>query len=262
MDAAARELYQRIWTRRFPGEEVAEKVGEIHRAILEESPHIDRGNFEAIHVGDLRRMFELYDAMFLDGLCGIAARADGKELSFRLSNRMTRVGGTTSRQVVRDRRGGAPLRVSHEIAVSTTLLFQTFHDIDRPITVTGISCSDRLEALQRIFEHELVHLLEMLIWTHSSCRGERFFTLARNLFGHLETTHQLVTPRERAYAKFGIKAGDRVRFRFEGREYVGRVNRITKRATVLVEDPRGLPYSDGHRYLKFYVPVGELTPVP
>jgi hypothetical protein len=36
------------------------------------------------------------------------------------------------------------------------------------------------------------------------------------------------------------------------------VNRVTKRATVLVEDARGVRYSDGRRYAKFYVPVGML----
>jgi len=36
------------------------------------------------------------------------------------------------------------------------------------------------------------------------------------------------------------------------------VNRITKRATVLVEDERGMRYSDGKRYAKFYVPVASL----
>jgi hypothetical protein len=46
-----------------------------------------------------------------------------------------------------------------------------------------------------------------------------------------------------------------VRFRLDGRHYTGRVNRITKRATVLVEDRSGERYSDGKRYAKFYVPL-------
>ena len=44
----------------------------------------------------------------------------------------------------------------------------------------------------------------------------------------------------------------------EGSRYVGVVNRVTKRATVLVEDSRGVRYSDGRCYAKFYVPVGML----
>lgn len=33
------------------------------------------------------------------------------------------------------------------------------------------------------------------------------------------------------------------------------MNRITRRATVLVEDSRGVLYADGKRYLTFYVPL-------
>jgi hypothetical protein len=43
-----------------------------------------------------------------------------------------------------------------------------------------------------------------------------------------------------------------------GRRRVGRVNRIRHRATVLVEDAGGMNYTDGHKYLKFYVPIAGL----
>jgi len=52
-----------------------------------------------------------------------------------------------------------------------------------------------------------------------------------------------------------------VRFRFDGVERTGVVNRISKRATVLVEDGNGVPYSNGKRYAKFYVPVQILEAV-
>ena len=126
--------------------------------------------------------------------------------------------------------------------------------------MSGIECRDRLEALQRILEHELVHLIEFILWQQSSCSAARFQSVANRFFSHTEHTHQLITPRERAFAKFGLKAGSRVSFRVDGQHYVGIVNRITKRATVLVEDSRGTRYTDGKRYAKFYVPVGQLKP--
>jgi hypothetical protein len=49
--------------------------------------------------------------------------------------------------------------------------------------------------------------------------------------------------------------GDRVSFELEGGRHIGLVNRITRRATVLVENPGGRPFSDGKRYLTFYVPL-------
>ena len=61
--------------------------------------------------------------------------------------------------------------------------------------------------------------------------------------------------------KFGIKSGMMVRFRFDGVEHEGVVNRINKRATVLVEDRRGERYSDGKHYTKFYVSVQMLDAV-
>ena len=127
--------------------------------------------------------------------------------------------------------------------------------------MSGIECCDRLAALQRVIEHEMTHLIEMLVWGDSSCSAPRFQSIANRFFGHIDHRHQLVTPRERAYTKFGIKAGDRVSFRLDGQHHTGFVNRITKRATVLVEDESGESYSDCKRYSKYYIPVWMLEPV-
>ena len=70
----------------------------------------------------------------------------------------------------------------------------------------------------------------------------------------------MITPGERASEKFGIRTGDKVRFRVDGASYEGFVNRITKRATVLVEDDSSPLYSDGKRYAKYYVPISQLEP--
>jgi hypothetical protein len=59
-----------------------------------------------------------------------------------------------------------------------------------------------------------------------------------------------------------VRVGSRVRFLHEGQELVGWVNRITKRATVLVEDIRGERFTDGKRYLRFYVPLERLRLLP
>lgn len=102
----------------------------------------------------------------------------------------------------------------------------------------------------------------MLIWTTSSCSAQRFKTLAWGYFGHTETKHDLVTQDERAKNHFDLRRGDRVTFEFEGVRRVGVVNRITRRATILVESPEGIVYTDGKRYRKFYVPLGLLQKLP
>jgi len=252
------ELQQTIEREQVPPEAVVARTRSIYDETLRRSTYLVAGNFKSISPADLERLFDLYDDRFFAGGC---RKALGEvPLSFRLSRRMTQAAGKATRFQHRDRRT-KEVRTEYEIAVSTTLLFQTFHDIDRPIVMSGIECCDRLEALQRVFEHELVHLIEFMLWKNSSCSGTRFQSVANRFFSHTEHTHQLITPRERALAKFGVKAGSRVSFRLDGQHYVGVVNRITKRATVLVEDSRGVRYTNGKRYAKFYVPVGQLRPV-
>jgi len=223
---------------------------EIFDEVLARSEFIRQPDFEEIHPRDLRFLYAAYDDRFFEGLCRRAV-APGK-LAFRLSPRMTRAAGTTTYSLSRS---GVPL---YEIAVSVSLLFDGFGPEDRTVTVAGLPCSNRLEALQRVFEHELVHLVEFVAWRKSNCRAKRFETIARGLFGHREFTHQLITRRERA-ADIGIVTGSLVTFDWEGKQLTGRVNRITKRATVLVEDPAGQQYSDGRHYLKFYIPLPMLT---
>jgi hypothetical protein len=104
----------------------------------------------------------------------------------------------------------------------------------------------------------LLHLAEFLATGTSSCAQYQFQALSQAIFGHASAVHDLVTPREIAAKNHAIRQGDLVAFDHEGSTRVGRVNRITKRATVLVEDPAGRLFSDGRRYATFYVPVAML----
>lgn len=182
--------------------EVASRTHSIYEDALRRSHALDAGNFTSISPTDLARLFDLYDERFFAGGCRQALGT--APLSFRLSKRMTQAAGKATRVQHRDRRT-KEVRTEYEIAVSTTLLFQTFHDVDRPIVMSGIECRDRLESLQRILEHELVHLIEFILWQQSSCSAARFQSVANRFFSHTEHTHQLITPRERAFAKFGVK---------------------------------------------------------
>ncbi|MEX0642077.1 MAG: hypothetical protein WD468_05220 [Pirellulales bacterium] len=221
----------------------------IHASVLSKSKYFDAPNFASIHPADLELLFAEYDKEFFDGQ--IKETLGTIRLDFGLSKRMTSAGGKTATYT--DRSSG---RRRYEISVSTTVLFGCFDGEDhRPITASGIACHDRLEALQRIMEHELVHLIELLLWGKSSCSQARFHSITRRFFGHTENTHRLITPKEKAIVQFGVKPGMAVRFRFDGVEHTGIVNRINRRATVLVEDRQGEPYSNGKRYAKFYVPV-------
>ena len=236
----------------------------IYHEMLEESPNLKTGKIEAIAAADLERLFRLYDREFFSGyLAEMLLEDRAHPMAFRLSGRLTRSAGQTMRQTRYESRGFGRRVTSYEyeIAISTTILFATFHQVDRTITVGGIVCNDRLECLQRIFEHELLHLSEFLGWGDSNCSATNFQTLSRRIFAHEAAVHDMVTPREQARVVYDIKPGDMVSFERDGLRRVGLVNRITRRATVLVEDPKGRLYTSGHRYVAYYVPVHLLMKV-
>jgi hypothetical protein len=240
-----------------PPEVIAARTTAIHQAMLAGSRCIRQPNFVRIDTDDLARLLALYDREFLGGwLAPTVKAATPIPLAFRLSSTMTRAGGKTIRH--RQRMPNGDSYCHYEIAIASRMLFMTFGTVDRPVVACGLTCTDRLQALQRIFEHELLHLAEFLAWDESSCSGLRFKRLARSIFGHLSTKHALVTPGEQAFVQHGVRVGSVVEFTFQGRRLVGRINRIRHRATVLVEDAGGMNYSDGRKYLKFYVPLGGL----
>jgi hypothetical protein len=250
----AGSLLQIVESTTLNAEEVSHRTAQIHASVLSMSKCIDVPNFRRIHTTDLGLLFAEYDQGFFGGQ--IKETLGTTPLYFHLSRRMTSSGGKTAYRTDRSERRW------YEIGVSTAILFECFGGEDhRPITASGITCQDRLEALQRVMEHELVHLIEMLLWGKSSCSQPRFHSITLRFFGHTENKHLLITPREKALVKFGIRPGMTVRFRFDGVEHTGIVNRISRRATVLVEHSGGRRYSDGKHYIKFYVPVQRLEAV-
>ncbi len=235
----------------FSSSEIEDRFRRIEATLLAQSRHLCEPNFNSIHPRDLEILFTTFDQTVFRGYLSSAL---GKTpLRFRLSSRMTSAGGRTAR--FRSSDGN----IRYEIAIACGLLFQGFSDQDRPIHVCGLHCESRLQALVRIFEHELVHLVEFVCWRDSNCSASRFQDIASRLFGHRSHKHELITWKERAHTS-GIRRGSLVSFVFEGTRLHGRVNRVTKRATVLVEDAAGRQYSDGRWYRTFYVPLAALEP--
>lgn len=245
-------LSQALYAPSLPWEDIRRRLAAIHQGIMVASRHIGEANFQAIHVSDLDWLFHAYDLDFFNG--GLREALGPEPLRFRLSTRMTNAGGKTT--TIRP----ATASARYEIAISLGLLFDAFTEPDELVLVCGLPCATRIEALQRIFEHELVHLSEQLCWQDSNCAAARFQTIASRLFLHRSHRHQMLTRAQRA-AAVGIRAGSRVTFLYQGQRLTGRVSRVTTRATVLVADPRGRLFSDGHHYRTFYVPVPTLEPV-
>ncbi len=238
-----------------PGpEDRASRLAQVRGRLFKESTHIIREHIERISATDVRVLFDLLDGAFFEGLCRRAIAERGALLSFRLARRMTAAGGRCAHW----REGGVE---HYEIAISTHVMFENFNgDVARDVVVNGLPCHSRLDCLMRIMEHEMGHLIEFLLWGESDCSAPRFFGIVNRHFGHTETKHQMVTRRERAARVLNLRPGSRVQFEFDGQTLSGIVNRITTRATVLVESPDGPQYSDGKRYRKYYVPLPALRP--
>ncbi len=212
---------------------------------------------------DLRNLFHLYDQVCFEGTLSVALATRSAVLAFRLAPRMTTSAGAT---ITRKHRSGKATH-RYEIAIASRLLDINFSRTTGPAVSTtpvyscGLPCPTRLSSLQRTFEHELIHLYEMLSSGKSSCSAKPFQSLARSLFGHLKHTHSLLTPIDTLRQKTGLKPGDPVTFIHEGIPLRGLLSRVTKRATVLVPHSAGRRYSDGKRYVRFLVPVSQLKPV-
>jgi len=235
-------------TLKYTSTEIKKKSKNIYRQILAESENLDCGNFKAIETEDLARLFGLHDLYFFNRFFHNNYK---EKISFRLSRRMTRAAG----RIAYTRHDG-----TYTIALSTTLVSQTFHDVRREVVVNGIVCHDRLEATMRVLEHEIIHLLEWVLFGETSCSKPRFRRLSRNIFGHTDVTHRLVTQAERAHKRFNLRVGDEAVFEHDGKTYRGVISRITKRATVMVKDSDGhFQDSQENRYSKYYVPLQHLN---
>lgn len=244
------QLAQLVLNQSLSADQQAQRRELTMAHILNNSSHIDQPNFAKISSEDLGNMFHIIDEHYFEGLVSrLCERESSVPIRFRLSTRMTSTGGMTTMRG----KPGVGLR-TFEIALATTPLFETFR-IETSATVGGLICQNRLEAMQRIVEHEVVHLIELLLWHDSSCSRNPFKDVVYRFFGHVESNHRMLTPRDIAKKKLGIGPGDKVVFNFEGKSYSGIINRISKRATVLVPSPNGVRYTDGHRYVKFYVPL-------
>ena len=256
MPASRKDLRTTLKQSRVAAVERVTRNKRIAERLLQNSSTILTPNFSEITPEDIQRLFNSYDELYFDDV--LKRTLGDTPLKFRVSSRMTRAGGKTGSW---RKSRNTPIE-RFEIVISSTLLLQTFNDdqTDRPIHVTGLECHNRLDALMRVMEHELIHLSELLGWDSSSCTQDRFQTFAWQTFGHTDHQHELITPREHA-ASQGIESGTWVRFVSKGRSLEGIVNRVTRRATVLVPDARGQRFSDGNTYRKYYVPVSILVPI-
>lgn len=187
----------------------------------------------------IRNLYLIYDRIIFNN--EISKMTD---LSFEISFKLTKSAGMTkfyhrSKNI--------------KILFSYPLIFSQFKDNAVSYEVNGILCNNPVEALMRVMEHELVHVVEYLIFKDSSCSKTRFKKLCYHIFGHTDTKHKLGLNKENKAVIPKFKVGEKVQFEYNGITYFGIINRITKRATILINDKENKVNG------KFYVPLTLLT---
>ena len=247
---------KRLMDIQYPSSEITQKRTEIRKTLISRSPYITGGAIDRIANSDLELLFNLYDAVFLGGY--FKKFFTGK-ISFSLSTRMTRSAGKTN--YPRNLAALPAEQRAYEIRMGISFFFN-YNQLHREKKVNGINTKDALEALQLVFEHEIIHLIELHCCGESSCHKKRFKGLAKHIFGHTDSYHHLPTEREIACTKYGFNTGDQVCFRHGGIEYQGFINSVNRRATVMVPDDAG-PFHDqrGKRYSKWYIPIPDLEKI-
>lgn len=234
-------------TLKYSEKEMSKKFRKIYKTAISESKSINDGNYIKIGTWDLKRIFQLYDKYFFEHYFVENCRYD---FIFQFSRRMTKSSGRTS--ILKNK----PII---KITLSSNLLFQTFRQESREIRIGGRVCKDRLESTMRIFEHELVHVVEFILFGKTNCKKSVFKRIALNIFGHSDVSHGLVNQYENAAMNFGLKVNDQVSYIHKGKKHFGFISRITKRATVMVLNPQGnYVNSEGVRFSKSYVPLARL----
>ncbi len=241
---------------KYDYETIKAKRKEVTEGLLKESNNIKSGKIVCISILDLRILYEYYDKVFFNNWFRNNFKG---HVFYELSRRMTKSAGIT--KCPKNISQIKPDEVRIIIAIGVDFFFK-FDQLEGSKSVCGIETYNSLEALQIVFEHELIHVLEFLMFNASNCSEQRFKDTAKNLFGHTQSHHQMPTNRKIASEKLGINIGNKVEFLFEGKLLNGFVSNINKRATVMVVNPNGT-YSDknGTRYMKYYVPLGWLTKI-
>lgn len=185
---------------------------------------------------DLKFLFHLYDYFYFSELMSKHIK-----ISLTYSNRLTKSAGLVKYSLYTQKA---------EIIFSIPLIFIAYLNDSTGHQVNGVFCKTPVEALMRVMEHELTHLIEYVLFKKSSCSNPQFLKICYNLFGHTESKHMIGINSESNRVKYSFKKGETVSFLFNGTKYHGILNRITKRATVIVNDNNSIR--------KFYVPVNLL----
>lgn len=238
----------KLLTYHYSKQEIIERYEKIRQQVFIQSKQIKTDNFQQFSDSDVKLIFDLYDTYFFDNY--FKENKISEKMAFDFSKKMTSAGGKLMYYKVSKQNS-----IQFRMRISSYLLFNSFKDNStQTVNLAGFETKNRLEALMHVVEHEIIHLIEFIVFNDSSCKKDNFKKLAHSIFGHTAFTHQLLTGKMEALQNYDLRVGDWVDFSFDGKDYKGIIHRITKRATVMALDPKGM-YKDnrGNCFSKYYI---------
>lgn len=170
-------------TRRLPPDEI-----DIRRALVV-NRYAKSTNLVGMNKDDLETLFNLYDDIFFENSFRGYFRDSGSPFSIFFSKTLTKTAGRCTRKP-------RPI-CEYSIEISIKIMAGLFSPTATGQNVhaaNGLICRTRLGCLQLVLEHEMIHLLQFIYIACSSRQehGPEFKTLVKNIFGHTETTHDLL----------------------------------------------------------------------
>jgi hypothetical protein len=238
----------KLLTYKYSKKEINDRFEKVRQQVFIQSKQIKIDNFQVASNDDIKLVFNLYDTYFFDNY--FKENKVTEKMAFDFSKKMTSAGGKLMYYKVTNQNP-----IQFRMRISAYLIFNSFKNNEaKPVNLAGFETKNRLEALLHIIEHEIIHLIEFLAFNDSSCKKDNFKNLANQIFGHTAFTHQLLTGKMEAFQEYNLKIGDWVDFSFDGKNYKGFIQKITKRATVMALDEKGI-YKDnkGNRFTKYYI---------
>ena len=184
-------------------------------------------------ISDIQLIYDEYNNMFFYGSL--------PKISFELSRKMTKSGG-----IYTEKNG------EKKIKISVPIVLGCFGSGETKLSANGINVYNRIEALQQIIEHEIIHLY---IYTNNTAKrnehhGETFKKMAKETFGHTECTHKLIGTSNNTYVinnssgdnndkKYTYTTGQIVSFTLKGHTVKAQIMKLNpKRARVELLDTR------------------------
>lgn len=224
-----------------------EKRKFIKSVFIDEFKINNLNSIEILSQDKIKFLIKSYDHLFFNDYI---EKKLSEPIKLSLSNRMTSSGGKTI-YINKNK------MKSFEIRLSTKVI-GTFAQVNKSKRICGIEANDLLDATMLILEHELCHVLEFTIYGVSNCKKNRFKAMARRLFNHTSSYHEILKE-DCNKEEFSFKIGQSVIFLYKEEEYEGIISSINKRATIMVKNIHG-NYRDnfGVKYSKWYVPFSKL----